>query len=79
LTNQDLGDIQQKMTAVFTVGDVVQLVRLEKNPSLNGPIGTVMGVNDSKSSIIYAVQLQMPAGAVVAHPYSISLSPSNLI
>jgi hypothetical protein len=61
-----------KMAAIFTVGDVVHLVGLVSNPSLNGAIGTVVGDFD-KIRGRYAINLKSPAAAVVAHPSGISL------
>jgi hypothetical protein len=66
------------MAAIFTVGDIVQLVRVVSNPSLNGAIGTVMGdIDESRGR--YGVRLKNPAAAVAAHPAGMSLNPMNLM
>jgi hypothetical protein len=54
-------------TSIFSVGDIVLLVELVSNPSLNGAIGIVMG-NFDESRSRYAIKLQSPAAAVAAHP-----------
>lgn len=72
-------EVQQKMTAVFTVGQVVQLVGLVSSQSLNGAVGTVIRDLDYESRGRHGVGLQSPAAAVAAHPCGISLSPKNLI
>jgi hypothetical protein len=66
------------MADVFAAGDVVRLVGLFKNPSLNGALGTIVGDLD-ESRGRYNVHLQSPAAAVDAHPSGISLSPLNII
>jgi hypothetical protein len=65
------------MAEAFAVGEVVRLVFLLSNPSLNGAIGTV--VKDMNSRRRYGVQIQSPPAAVATHPLSISMNPLNLI
>jgi hypothetical protein len=66
------------MAAIFSPGDVFQLVGLESTPSLNGAIGTVVGdVNESRGR--YVINLKSPAAAVAAHPSGMSLKPMNLM
>lgn len=43
------------MAAVFTVGDVVRLVGLKSNQTLNGAVGTIVKVVDSESRGRYGV------------------------
>jgi hypothetical protein len=48
------------MATIFIVGDVVQLVELVSNPSLNGAIGTVVGDIDETRGRC-AINLKSPA------------------
>ncbi len=67
------------MATVFAVGDVVQLVGLVSNPSLNGAIATVIGDSNYNSRGRYDVILQSPAAAVAAHPFSVDFILLSLI
>jgi hypothetical protein len=67
------------MAVISTVGEVVRLVGLTFNQSLNGAIGIVVGNTDQESTGMCRVDLQSPAAAIDAHRSGISLSPLNLI
>jgi hypothetical protein len=67
------------MATLFTIGEVVRLVGLISNQSLNGAIGSVVGDLDYESRGRYSVHLESPAAAVALHPSGISLNQKNLV
>jgi hypothetical protein len=55
------------MAAIFTAGDIVQLVGIRSHQSLNGAIGTLIGDIDGTQGR-YDVKQKSPAVAGDTHP-----------